>query len=102
MGKDLEPIEREIIDLELEKSRIDREKSMLVLNKGLFLYFCFLFVAVVGFVNGFLSKNLLNILIIMSLAVIVIATLPYIRTMHREEKRLVNLIEHLKAKKRGL
>ena len=102
MGKDLEPIEREIIDLELEKSRIDREKSMLVLNKGLFLYFCFLFVAVVGFVNGYLSKNLLNILIIMSLAVIVIATLPYIRTMHREEKRLVNLIEHLKAKKRGL
>ena len=102
MGKDLEPIEREIIDLELEKSRIDREKSMLVLNKGLFLYFCFLFVAVVGFVNGFLSKNLLNILIIMSLAVIVIATLPYIRTMHREEKRLVNLIEHLKAKKIGL
>ena len=102
MGKGLGPIEREIIDLELEKSRIDREKSMLVLNKGLFLYFCFLFVAVVGFVNGFLSKNLLNILIIMSLAVIVIATLPYIRTMHREEKRLVNLIEHLKAKKRGL
>ena len=102
MGKGLGPIEREIIDLELEKSRIDREKSMLVLNKGLFLYFCFLFVAVVGFVNGFLSKNLLNILIIMSLAVIVIATLPYIRTMHKEERRLVNLIEHLKAKKRGL
>ena len=99
---ELLPIEREIIDLELEKSRIDREKSMLVLNKGLFLYFCFLFVAVIGFVNGFLSKDLLNILIIMSLAVIIIATLPYIRTMHREERRLVSLIEHLKAKKRGL
>ncbi|HLC47319.1 MAG TPA: hypothetical protein VJI75_06360 [Candidatus Nanoarchaeia archaeon] len=101
-GKELLPIEREIIELELEKSRIDREKSMLVLNKGLFLYFCFLFVAVIGFVNGFISKDLLNILIIMSLCVIVIATLPYIRIMHREERKLVNLIEHLKAKKRGM
>jgi len=61
--KTLSPIDKEIIELELEKSRIDREKSMLVLNKGLFLYFSFLFVAVMGFINGFLSKDLLNILI---------------------------------------
>ncbi|MFO8016913.1 MAG: hypothetical protein R6U32_07475 [Candidatus Woesearchaeota archaeon] len=96
---ELNPIEREIIDLELEKSRIDREKSMLVLNKGLFLYFSFLFVAVMGFINGYLSRDLLNILIIMSLCVIIIATLPYIRTMHNEEKRLSSLIDNLRAKK---
>jgi hypothetical protein len=99
--KNLSPIDKEIIELELEKSRIDREKSMLVLNKGLFLYFCFLFVAVMGFINGYLSKDLLNILIIMSLCVIIIATLPYIKTMHKEEKRLETLIEDLKSKKRG-
>ena len=75
--KTLSPIDKEIIELELEKSRIDREKSMLVLNKGLFLYFCFLFVAVMGFINGYLSKDLLNILIVMSLCVIIIATLPF-------------------------
>ena len=97
----LSPIDKEIIELELEKSRIDREKSMLVLNKGLFLYFCFLFVAVMGFINGYLSKDLLNILIIMSLCVIIIATLPYIKTMHKEEKRLETLIDDLKAKKRA-
>ena len=92
----LSPIDKEIIELELEKSRIDREKSMLVLNKGLFL-----FVAVMGFINGYLSKDLLNILIIMSLCVIIIATLPYIKTMHKEEKRLETLIDDLKAKKRA-
>ena len=97
----LSPIDKEIIELELEKSRIDREKSMLVLHKGLFLYFCFLFVAVMGFINGYLSKDLLNILIIMSLCVIIIATLPYIKTMHKEEKRLETLIDDLKAKKRA-
>lgn len=97
----LSPIEKEIIELELEKSRIDREKSMLVLNKGLFLYFCFLFVAVMGFINGYLSKDLLNILIIMSLCVIIIATLPYIKTMHKEEKRLSALIDELRSKRGG-
>lgn len=101
MIKTISPIDKEIIELELEKSRIDREKSMLVLNKGLFLYFCFLFVAVMGFINGYLSKDLLNILIIMSLCVIIIATLPYIKTMHKEEKRLEILIDDLKSKKRG-
>ncbi|MCX6707648.1 MAG: hypothetical protein NT001_05925 [Candidatus Woesearchaeota archaeon] len=99
--RNLSVIDKEIIELELEKSRIDREKSMLVLNKGLFLYFCFLFVAVMGFINGYLSKDLLNILIIMSLCVIIIATLPYIRTMHKEEKRLETLIDDLKSKKRA-
>ena len=100
-AKTLSPLDKEIIELELEKSRIDREKSMLVLNKGLFLYFSFLFVAVMGFINGYLSKDLLNILIIMSLCVIIIATLPYIKTMHKEEKRLEILIDDLRNKKRG-
>lgn len=98
---EISPIDKQIIELELEKSRIDREKSMLVLNKGLFLYFCFLFVAVMGFVNGYLSRDLLNILIIMSLTIIIIATLPYIRTMHIEEKRISTLIDDLKSKRRG-
>ena len=99
--KALSPVDKEIIDLEIEKSRIDREKSMLVLNKGLFLYFAFLFVAVMGFINGYLSKDLLNILIIMSLCIIIIATLPYIKTMHKEERRLETLIDNLRSGKRG-
>ena len=98
---EISPVDKQIIELELEKSRIDREKSMLVLNKGLFLYFCFLFVAVMGFINGYLSRDLLNILIIMSLTIIIIATLPYIRTMHTEEKRISTLIDDLKSKRRG-
>jgi len=98
LRQDLSSIEKELIELEIEKSRIDREKSMLVLNKGLFLYFCFLFVAVIGFINGYLSKTLLNMLIIMSLSVLIIATLPYIRTMHREEHRLDIIIKNLRSK----
>jgi hypothetical protein len=84
---------REIIDLEVEKSRLNREKSMLVMNKSLILYFCFMFVAVLGFINHYINRTLLNVLIVMGLCVLIIGTVPYVRTMHAEEKRLNDLIE---------
>jgi len=88
-----------MVDVVIEKSRINREKSMLVLNKSLLLYFTFLFVGVIGFVSGYVSKFLLNILILMGLCVLIIGTLPYIRIMHEEEVRLDNLLAELKNTK---
>lgn len=90
-----EVLSKALIDLEVEKSRLNREKSMLVMNKSLILYFCFMFVAVLGFINGYVTRTLLNVLIIMGLCVLVIGTLPYVRTMYAEEKRLNELIQHL-------
>ena len=89
-------VKKEFIDLEVEKSRLNREKSMLVMNKSLILYFAFMFVAVLGFINGYINRTLLNILIIMGLCVLIIGTVPYVRTMHSEEKRLNNLVQQLK------
>jgi len=87
---------KELIGLELEKSRLNREKSVLVLNKALFLYFCFLFVGVIGFVNGYITAAYLNILIIFALVALIIGIFPYINVMSREEKRLNNLISNVK------
>ncbi len=98
MGK-LSDVERAIISIELEKSRLDREKSMLVLNKAMFLYFCFLFVGVLGFVNQYLTQKMLNLLVIMGLIVLIVGTLPYIRIMATESKKLDKMIDGLK--KRG-
>ena len=97
--KTITPAEKEIIDLEVEKSRLNREKSMLVMNKGLILYFAFMFIAVIGFINGYLTQTLLNILIVMGLLVLIIGTVPYVKTMHEEEERLNNLIQGLKKGK---
>ncbi|MFC1753050.1 hypothetical protein ACFL96_06605 [Thermoproteota archaeon] len=90
------PANKEIIDLEVEKSRLNREKSMLVMNKGLILYFAFMFIAVIGFINGYLNQTLLNVLIVMGLLVLIIGTVPYVKTMHEEEERLNNLIAELR------
>ena len=91
-------VEQQIITLELEKSRLNREKSMLLLNKSLFIYFCFLFVGVIGFLNNYVSKSLLNILILMVLLVLIIGTIPYIQTMKYEEKNLDRLANRLKRR----
>jgi hypothetical protein len=88
-------INKQVIDLEVEKSRLNREKSMLVMNKSLILYFCFMFVAVLGFINGYITRTLLNVLIVMGLCVLIIGTVPYVKTMHSEEKRLDSLIQRV-------
>ena len=91
----LSEVGRAIIDLELEKSKLNREKSMLVLNKSLLLYFTFLFTAVVGFVGNYIDKYLFNLLVIMGLCVLVIGIIPYIKTMRYEEKNINELISRL-------
>ncbi|MBI5880528.1 hypothetical protein HZB90_00185 [archaeon] len=88
-------LSKQVIDLEVEKSRLNREKSMLVMNKSLILYFCFMFVAVLGFINGYIGRTLLNVLIVMGLCVLIIGTVPYVKTMHSEEKRLDDLIRRV-------
>ena len=94
-SRNLSSAEQTIINLEVEKSRINREKSILVMNKSLVLYFVFMFVAILGFINGYINRTLLNVLIVMGLCVLVIGTVPYVKTMHAEEKRLNDLIEKI-------
>jgi len=91
-------VEKQIINIELENSRLNREKSMLVMNKSLFLYFSFMFIAVIGFVNGYLSRGFLNGLIFMGLCVLLIGTVPYVKTMHREQEVLNRLLTELRKK----
>ncbi len=88
-------VNKELIHLEVEKSRLNREKSMLVMNKSLILYFVFMFVAVLGFINHYINRTMLNVLIIMGLCVLVIGTIPYVKTMHTEEQRLNELIKKM-------
>jgi Flp pilus assembly protein TadB len=87
-------VENKVLELELEISKLNREKSILVLNKAIFLYFLFIIIAVVGIVNGYVA--FFNVLIIMGLCVLVIGTFPYVKTMYNEEKRLNSLVNQLK------
>ncbi|MBI2664360.1 hypothetical protein HYX10_03390 [Candidatus Woesearchaeota archaeon] len=77
----------------IEYSRMNREKSLLVLDKSLLMYFSFLFVGVVGFVTGYFDENFLNVMVILSFGVLAVGIIPYLVTMHKEEKRIKTLIK---------
>jgi len=96
MAKKMTDQDRLLMDLEFEKSRLEREKSILVLNKSLFLYFTALFVAIIGFVNDFITRDLLNIIVVIGIIVLVIGFIPYLRSTVKEEKLLDSLIAKAK------
>ncbi|MCK4522152.1 MAG: hypothetical protein KAU20_06260 [Nanoarchaeota archaeon] len=88
--------QKQIIQLELKKSDIRREKSKLVLDKSIWLYFLFMVVGVLGFLYGYVNSLTLNFLIIAGFAILIIGTLPYIRTISNEEKRIDKFIKNLR------
>lgn len=94
--KKLTPKKTEVIYLEIEKSRINREKSKLVLDKSFVLYFSFLLVGVIGFAFNYITSLILNILIISGIVILVIGTIPYVYIIHKEEKRINDLLNELK------
>ena len=73
------------IYLELEKSRINREKAKIVLNMGLVLYFGFLIAGIIGFSFEYIDSFMLNILVIAGIVILIISTLPYLLIVHKEE-----------------
>ncbi len=76
----------ETIYLEVEKSRMNREKARIVLNMGLFLYFGFLVAGVIGFAFEYIDSLMLNILVIVGIIILIISTVPYLVISHKEER----------------
>jgi len=89
-----------IVTVELEKSKLNREKALILVDKGLLLYFSFLFIAVLGFLNGYIDVRVLNTMVLMSFGVLIVAITPYLITMRKEESRLDDLLSKLKGGKR--
>lgn len=90
--------EKEIIYLEIEKSKINREKSRLVLDKSLVLYIAFMLVGIVGFAFDYIDSTLLNVLVILAILVLILGTTPYLIITHKEEKKINDILKRLKKK----
>ena len=101
LKKELTPIDKEIYSLEMERVKLNREKTLIVLDKGLMLYFVFILTAVLGYVNKLLTPKLLNLLIILSFGVLCVILVSYVRNISLEEKTVNTLIRELKLKRGG-
>ena len=94
--KNIDENEKEVIYLEIEKSKINREKSKLVLNKSLMLYFSFLFIGVIGFSFDYINSFMLNVLVVLGIIILVIGSLPYLIITHNEEKKIESYLAKLR------
>lgn len=88
-----------VIYLEIEKSRIAREKARMVLQKSLALYTLFMIIAIVGFSFNYIDSYMLNAFIILGIIILVVGTLPYLIVVHKEEKKINDYLKALKSKK---
>lgn len=87
---------KKIIELEIERLRLNREKSKIVLEKGIMLYFILLIVGIAGLVYDYLDSTTLNMLIGVGFFILIIGAIPYIRVVAMEEKKIDEFISKLK------
>jgi len=95
------PKDQLLIQLEIEKSKLNREKSFLLVDKSLLLYFAFLIIGIIGFINKYFDARYLNVMVVLSFGVLGVGLVPYMLTMSLEEKKLNNLIMRLNSSGRG-
>ena len=89
-------ISERIMELELKKSDIRREKARIVLDKSVWLYFLFMVIGALGFVFGYINPKMLNLLIVAAFIILIIGSLPYITIVSKEEKKIDSFIERLR------
>ncbi|MBI2139600.1 hypothetical protein HYU14_01640 [Candidatus Woesearchaeota archaeon] len=90
----------ELTLLQIERSKVRREKAQIALNKGLMLYFSFLVVGVFGFTFKYITSAMLNVLVVIGIFILIISSLPYILISHREEQWLNQKIAEALYRKR--
>ncbi len=79
--------------LEIEHSKLKREKAKILLDKSFSLYALFMIIAVVGFVFKYITSVMLNALIMAGIAILLIGTFPYMMIVHKEEKRIKEFLK---------
>jgi uncharacterized membrane protein YqjE len=87
--------EKQIIMLKIERVRLEREKSMMILNKAVMLFFAFLVVAVVGLINNIVTPTQLNILVMVGVSALIIGIIPYSISIRKEEKDIEATLKEL-------
>ncbi len=91
----LTELEKQVIDLRIEKLRLNRERAVLILNKGTSVYFAFIIMAILGFMNNVLDLSALNVLVLVGLVVLIASVLPYSKAMQKEEAELSKMLDEL-------
>lgn len=87
--------EKQIISLKIERMKLEREKSLLILGSSVILFLAFIIISIIGLLNELITRFQLNLFIIGGFFVLIIGVLPYIRFVFKEEKELEKTLDEL-------
>ena len=88
-------VEKQILALKIEKMKLEREKTLLILGGGVILFIGFIVIALIGLSNDLISKSQLNLMIIIGIIALIVGLSPYVKFVFREEKALKKTLEEL-------
>jgi hypothetical protein len=91
----LSEAEKQYITLLIEKSKLNRERAKLILDKGLVLFFAFLLFAILAYQNQLVSKLLFNMLVVGAVCVLLLSVTPYLKISKKEEEKLDRVLKEL-------
>ncbi len=89
----LSDVEKQLIFVLIEKNKLQRERSMAILNKGFMAFMIFIVIAYLSRTSNIIPELYVNILFIFSIVVLVVVVITYQTTMSKEEKVLDNLLD---------
>lgn len=92
-NRKLSDIERQLTHILIEKSRIEREQMLSVLNKGFLIFMLCVVLAYVGRVYSILDRLYVSILIIFGVIVIALAFIAYEMVIRREKAIFSKLLD---------
>ncbi|MDO8481371.1 MAG: hypothetical protein Q7S65_06210 [Nanoarchaeota archaeon] len=84
------PIDK--LALELEQSRMLREKARVILDKSTALYGLFMIVSLLGFFYDRITARMLAFLVALGILILILGAVPYLMVTSKEEKRIETLL----------
>ena len=89
----LSDIEKQMIFILMEKSKIKRERSMMILNKGFMIFFAFVIIAVLVRINDVIPQLYINLLFLFGIVVLIFGIALYSNVINEEEKNLDKILD---------
>ena len=87
----LSDIEKQLIFILVERSKVKREKSILIINQIFLVFIAFVVLTYLSKENGFIKELYVNILLIAAIILLILSIVSYQSVINKEEKTLVNL-----------
>ena len=92
-NRKLSDIEKQMIFILVEKSKIKRERSMIILNKGFLIFFAFIIIAALVKLNDVIPQIYISLLFLFGIVVLTVAVMLYHGVISEEEKNLDELLD---------